>query len=329
MNRFIFFAVILLLTVSCRDAIGPVEGNTPKGPFVVWFNGLSGNADAYFPESDSLIQIAWVTGEVPNHILHTGGSKFAVLSSASAELRFFSGEETGTTEGTIFLPQGSNPYSFVLDNTTAYVALLLEERIAVVNTETAEITAFLDSRTNPSGIEYSQGKIFVSYSSYPDTQSPGGVSVIDPSTGTEISWIDTGVNTHWLKLQPSGMLHCYSTTYTDDGKITIIDPSSISIEAVIECGGAPGEAIRRGNWYISPDGWGSGGIIRFKESGEFTEVDLPIAPTNLAVCESTLYASSFTANKVYMIDEVSLTVIDSLEAGGEGPQGIIAIVPSN
>ena len=327
MNRFLFIAVFLLLTISCRDAIGPVEGNTPGGPLVVWFNGLSGNADAYFPESDSLIQIAWETGEVPNHILYTGGNEFAVLSSASAELRFFSKEETGTTERTIFLPQGSNPYSFALSSTTAYVALLLEERIAVVNTETAEITAFLGSRSNPSGIEYCGGKIFVSYSSYPDTQSPGGVSVIDPTTGTEINWIDTGVNTHWLKLQPSGMLHCYSTTYADDGKITIIDPASLSVTAVIECGGAPGEAIRAGNRYISPDGWGSGGIIRYSESGEFSEVDLPVTPTNLALWGGTLYASSFNANKVYLIDESSFTVIDSLEAGGEGPQGIIAIAP--
>ena len=330
MNKLLGILVMVLFSAACRDAVGPVEGNMPEGPFVVWFNGLAYNADAYFIEADSLIVNAWSTGDAPNQVLPCGANGFAVLSSISADLRIFSGDETGTTEKTVYFPEGSNPYSFVLSGSTGYAALSTRDSIAVFNTETAVVEKMIPSRANPSGIEYRNGSIFLSYANYPDPSSPGGVSVFDASSGAEVTWIDTGVNTYWLKIQPSGMLHCYSTTYPDlNGRITIVDPSTMEVSAIVECGGSPGEAIKVGNHYLSPDGWGTGGLIRYTESGDFTLVNLPFSPTGLVLWENTIYATSFGAGKVYMLDDESFSILDSLQAGGEGPQGIIAIDPSN
>jgi hypothetical protein len=326
-----FLAVILLvlLASSCRDVAGPVEGNTPGGPFVVWFNGLSGNADAFFIASDSLITNAWSTGEAPNQIVDLGNGQFAVLSSLSADLRVFPCNTTGETERTIQFPAGSNPYSFCLAGDIGYSALSLADAIAVFSIQSAEITGMISTRSNPSGVSYIGGMLFVGHANFPDASSPGGVYVINPVSGEVIKWIDTGVNTHWLKLQPSGMIHCYSTTYKDDGKVTIINPETLEIAAVIHCGGAPGEGIRIDDSYISPDGWGNGGLVKYTETGDFTRVDLPFAATNLAVCGDTLYATSFGVAKVYMLNTATLSVVDSLQAGGEGPQGIIAVDPGD
>jgi len=332
MRTTMFFTMILfsLLAASCRDVAGPVEGNTPQGPFVVWFNGLSGNADAYFIASDSLITNAWSTGEAPNQIVELDNGQFAVLSSLSADLRVFSCNTTGVTEKTIQFPSGSNPYSFCVTGDIGYSALSLADSVAVFSIQSAEVTAMIHTRSNPSGVSYSCGMLFVGHANYPDASSPGGVSVINPVSGELIKWIDTGVNTHWLKLQPSGMIHCYSTTYTDDGRVTVINPETLEITAVVPCGGAPGEAISLNSSYcLSPDGWGSGGLVRYTETGEFTKIDLPFAATNLALLENTVYATSFGTAKVYMLDAETFSIVDSLQAGGEGPQGIIAVDPGD
>ncbi len=322
--------ILLVITASsCRDVAGPVEGNTPQGPFVVWFNGLSGNADAYFIASDSLITNAWSTGEAPNQIVELDNGQFAVLSSLSADLRVFSCNTTGVTERTVQFPAGSNPYSFCMTGDTGYSALSLADSVAVFSIQSAETTGMIHTRSNPSGTAYSSGKLFVGHANYPDASSPGGVSVISPVSGELIKWIDTGVNTHWLKLQPSGMIHCYSTTYTDDGKITIINPETLEMVAAVQCGGAPGESINVNDSYISPDGWGSGGLVKYTETGDFTRIDLPFSATNLAVYGDTLYATSFGSAKVYMLDAATFSVVDSLQAGGEGSQGIIAVDPVN
>ena len=104
MKRIIILLYLILVAASCRDAVGPAEGDTPEGSYVVWLNGLSGFADAYFIQENTLITNAWSTGQAPNQILSLGNNTFAVLSSLSADIRFFSGENTGTTAGSVILP---------------------------------------------------------------------------------------------------------------------------------------------------------------------------------------------------------------------------------
>jgi hypothetical protein len=329
MKILLMIVLLILLSASCRNVAEPVESNTPQGAFVVWFNGLSGNADVYFIEADSMIANAWKTGSASNQILELNNGQFAVLSSLSAELRVFFCNRTGTAEKTILFPAGSNPYSFCVTGDAGYSALLLTDSVAVFNIKSAEITGMIHTESNPSGVSYADGKLFTGHANYPDTSSPGGVSVINPVSGELIKWIDTGINTHWLKLQPSGMIHCYSTTYKNDGRVTVINPETLEITAVVLCGGAPGEAVSLNGCYLSPDGWGSSRLVKYTETGDFTGIDLPFAPTNLALWRDTLFATSFSVSKVYVLNATTFSVLDSINTSGEGPQGIIAVDPGN
>ncbi|MEA3266252.1 MAG: hypothetical protein U9P42_04845, partial [Candidatus Fermentibacteria bacterium] len=227
------------------------------------------------------------------------------------------------------LPSGSNPWSFAICDGVGYATLLLTDSIAVFDATSFQITGFISTSPNPSGIACFDRRLFTGHSNYPDASSAGGVSVINIDSGELVQWIDTGENTHWLKLQPSGMIHCYSTTYQNDGKITVVNPTNLEIETVIQCGGAPGEGVQSGSFFLSPDGWGSGGMVKYTESGQFTRIDLSVAPTNLAISGNTIYATSFGADMVYLLEADTYSLLDSLQSGGQGPQGIIAIDPSN
>lgn len=316
----------LLLVLSCRDAAGPPGGESPGGTALVWFNGLSATADIYYPEEDLLITGAWTTGSAPNQIRTLGNRDLAVLSSLGAEIFIASADEPGDYALRILLPQGKNPYSFASDGPSCYVTLLLADSVIRADLETGQVSAGFSTRANPSGIETHGGRVFLGYGNWPDGTSPGGVSVYAPEGGEEIHWLDTGVNTQTLKLQPTGMIHCYSTTYQNDGRITVIDPGGEPfIRTVINCGGAPGEAIMLGETFISPDGWGQGGLIVYGENGEHHRIELPFSPTGLALAQGFIYGTSFETNAVYRIDPGSMTVVDSLMAGGEGPQGIVAV----
>jgi len=58
----ILATLAVTLATGCRDNTGPSQNENPAGDIVVWFNGLSNTADAWFPKSDSLVQTCWLTG---------------------------------------------------------------------------------------------------------------------------------------------------------------------------------------------------------------------------------------------------------------------------
>ena len=319
-----------MASIACRDAAGPSNEESPGGRAVVWFNGLSANVDAWYPEADSLIRGAWLTGSAPNQILPLDDGTFAVLSSLDAELFTASADEIGEYLLNISLPGGSNPYCFTVSGETAWASLLLVDSVIAMNLSDGSLLPGFATRSNPSGISCTDSLIFVGYSNWPDASSPGGVSIFQRNTYTEIAWLDTGTNSNWLVLQPTGLVHCYSTTYQGDGKVSIIDPSNGgSVISAVYCGGAPGEAVFHDGKFISPDGWGDGGLVIYQESGGWERVPLNFAPSGLAVHGGVLYATCFSGNKVYMLDPDTFSVTDSIPAGGDGPQGIIAVNPSS
>lgn len=321
----IYFIFLLLAFASCKDVTGSDVNSLPSGPFVVWFNGLSGNADGYFINQDSLITNCWTCGSAPNQIIEYSSGRFAILSSMDSEIRFFSGLDYSS----LALPEGSNPYCLTTYGNLGYATLLLSGEIVVFDITANEVEETFSVRSNPSGITLASSKLFVGSGNYPESSSPGGVSIISPDDGTEIKWLDTGVNTNWLEVLPTGNVHAYSTTYQGDGAISIIDPESMQISAVVNCGGAPSAGIMVNDYFLSPDGWGEGGIIKYYESGDFSRISLPFSPTNLTHYGECLYTTSFASNMVYILDSSTYQIIDSLEAGGEGPQGVIAITPEN
>jgi len=324
----IILSAVLLSAAACRNAAGPSGGEAPGGPAVVWFNGLSATVDAYYAQADSLVTAAWYTGSAPNHIVSLGGGRFALICSLDAQLMVAGTEETGSWVTTALLPHGTNPYSMAVSGDTAFVSLLLADSVVRVSLTTGEVSEGFSTRSNPSGIACSGDYVFVSYANWPEASSPGGVSVYRSGTCEETHWLDTGMNTHWLAMQPSGNLHCYSTTYQNDGRITVVNTEPPhSVISAVECGGAPGEAVLVNGSFVSPDGWGNGGLVVYNETGEWERVNLEFAPVCLALQDNIMYASSFGENRVYVLDPETLEPSGWMQSGGEGPQGIVAVDP--
>ncbi len=323
----ILATLAVTLTTGCRDNTGPSQNENPQGDIVVWYNGLSGTIDAWFPKSDSLVQICWTSGQTPNAILDLEDGDFAVLSSLDSDLRLYDSEQGGEATASIYLPVGSNPYSAARNNDTVYITLLLTSEVAVADLTSLTVTNLWDVPANPSGIAYSNGRIFVTHGSWPETTSPGGVTVLDAATGDSLAWLDTGINTTWAKAFPEeGMVHVGATTYADDGTISIIDSQTLDITQ-FTAGGTPGEPIMTADGFISPNGWSDTNLLVYTQEGTFNWVDTEFSSTGLAYLEeeNEIYATDFGGNCVRVLKATDFSVLDTLEAGGEGPQGIIAL----
>lgn len=317
-------AIAVALATGCRDNTGPSENENPAGDIVVWFNGLSNTADAWFPKSDSLVQTCWQTGGTPNVILDLGEGDFAILCSLDAELRLYDSEQGGTTDACIYLPVGSNPYGVAVNDDTAYITLLLTSQVAVASLSDQTVTTLWDVPANPSGIAFSNGKLFVTHGNWPENTSPGGVTVLDAATGGSLAWLDTGINTIWARAFETGMVHAGATTYANDGSISIIDPVAMEITQKISTTGAPNESVRIVDDFISPNGWGTN-LLVYHEDGNFNWVETTFSATCLAYLENSIYATDFGGNCVRVLDSSDFSVQDTLMAGGEGPQGIVAL----
>ncbi len=322
----ILATLAVTLTTGCRDNTGPSQNENPAGDIVVWYNGMSNTVDAWFPKSDSLVQTCWLSGNTPNAIIDIGDGRFAVLSSLDADLRLFDSEQGGTVDATIYFPVGSNPYGVARNDDVVYITLLLTSKVAEASLTDLTVTNQWDVPANPSGIAYSNGRIFVTHGSWPETTSPGGVTVLDAATGDSLAWLDTGINTTWARAIPeTGMVHVGATTYANDGSISIIDPVTMQITQQISTGGTPGEPVRTPDGFISPNGWSGNQLLVYTESGDFNWVDTGFSSTCLAYLENSIYATDFGGNCVRVLSPADFSVEDTLTAGGEGPQGIIAL----
>lgn len=324
----ICISLISLFAASCNSPVEPDTEPTPGGLVIAWFNGLGNTIDLFFPESDSLVSTAYVTGNAPNDFLYLGSDKLAVLSSLSSILQVVDLSVSGSILHEIAFPSGGNPYSMAYGYDNIWVTLLLTGQIVTVSTETWTLGGAVDVPDFPYGITLAAGNIFVSHGDYyPDT-TPGGVTVIDAATLEETGWIDTGQNTTDLwYCSETGNIHAFSSTYgTNNGVVSIIDPVTATIKAQVQTGGSPFSPVRVGSSFACCDCFGSS-VFFYNESGVLQSTWVPdssITMMGLAVSGDTLYMTDFMQDKVYLAFWESHTVLGSLSAG-DGPQGIVAI----
>lgn len=320
-------ALVLSATISCNSPAEPDSVLNPDGNVLAWFNGLANTVDLYFPESDFLVSTAYIIGDAPNDLFYLGSDKLAVLSSLSSVLHVVDLSVSGSLLHEITFPGGSNPWAMAYDNGKIWVTLLLTDQIAAVSTDSWTLGETVDVNEYPYGIAIASGSIFVSHGDYTEPNPPGGVTMLDAMTLEETGWIDTGQNTIDLwYCSETGNIHAFSYTYTDDGVISIIDPSTATITAQVYTGGCPQSPVRLGSSFACCDGFGSS-IFFYDESGTLLSTWIPdssIAIAGLAVSGDTLYMTDFGGDKVYRALWQSQALLGSLTAGN-GPQGIIAI----
>gem|GEM_PF-460815 len=328
--KFALISGFLLAAVftGCNNPAEPEEGPTPSGPVIAWFNGLSATVDLYFPVSDSLVTTAYITGDVPNDLLYLGSDKFAILSSTSAVLQVVDLSVSGSLLHEIAFPVGSNPWAMATGDGKLWVTLMLTNQIVSISTADWTLdSAAVDVPDYPYGITLAEGNIFISHGDYWPEITPGGITVIDAVTLEETGWIDTGQNTTDLwYCSETGNIHAFSSTYTDDGVVSIIDPATATISAQVQTGGNPQSPVRVGSTFACCNAFGST-VFFYDESGSLLstwEPDSSLTLAGIAVSGDTLYMTDFNADMVYMAEWDTRTILDSLIAG-DGPQGIVAV----
>lgn len=319
--------LIGLLPVSCSTPAGPSEAPTPDGAVIAWFNGLGNTVDLYFPGCDSLLSDSYITGSAPNFMLYTGSDRLAVLSSLSSLLQVLDVSTSGSVLHEISLPAGSNPWAMASGYDNLWITLLLTGQIVTVSTDTWTVGGAVEVPDYPYGIALAAGRIFVSHGDFfPDTTA-GGVTVINAVTLDEEGWLDTGRNTTELWYSgETGMVHAFSSTFTGDGGISIIDPVSLEIAARINTGGNPLSPVVTGDHFACADAWGSS-VFFYDESGALLSTWTPeqsMTIGGIAVSGDTLYMTDFTGDQVHRALWQSGTMLPPL-AAGDGPQGIVSI----
>jgi len=323
----IVIAVAALLNTACDDTTGPSPQPNPAGDVIAWFNGLANTIDLYYPGCDSLVSTAYVTGNVPNDLLYLGSDRLAVVNSTSSTLSVVDLSVSGSLLHEISFPGGSNPWAMAYGYDNIWVSLLQDDQIVTVSTEDWTLGGAVEVPANPSGMAIAAGTIFVSHANWPDGTSPGGVTALDAVTLVELGWIDTGVNTAWLRyFSETGMIHAVSSTYTNPGVVSIIDPVTATIYSQVQTGGSPLSPVRVGSSFACCDAWGSS-IFFYSESGTLLSTWVPdpsISMSGLAVSGDTLYMTDFAGDKVYRALWQSQILLSPLTAGN-GPQGVIDI----
>lgn len=324
MKKHAVIPAIILATISgCGSTTGPSDPGT--GPAVAWFDGLGWTVDIYYPRDSTLSLGAFVTGEAPNDMLLLDDGQLAVVNSTSCSVSFFDPSQPGASTGEVFLDAESNPYSACTDGDRLYVTGLLSASVFVIDLDSLAVTDEFEGLPNASGIAVASGRLFVSCANYPVAGCFGTI-VMDPMTGEISDTLATPENTHLLRFFPeTGMIHALSTTYDDDGTITIIDPSIPAVTATVTTGGTPGLPCRLGDKFFAGDGWSSTSIFVYDETSGLIETeDAGFGISGIAAMGDTLYMTAFASDIVLVMDAATWTPLDTLQAG-DGPQGILII----
>jgi len=314
---------LLVLAVACGSPEGP-EWSVPDGSAVAWFDGLGWSLDLYFPEEGALLETAYTTGESPADIIPLGSGRFAVVNSLSSSVGFY--DLDGRSPVVTDLPAGSNPYAACALGDTLFVALLLADSVAVFDAATGAVTGYLAVGGNPDAVSAVDGRLFVGHGNWPDGDFPPGVTVVDLATGQPVDTIAAPENVYGMRYFPStGHIHAVSSTYTDDGAVTIIDPSAPAVSATIATGGSPGLPAWSDGMFVAGDGWSSDNLYEYDEGGLQSVWQTGFGVTGVAARGDTLYMTDFDDDLVLVGLLSGQVLIDTLEAG-DGPQGV-AIIP--
>ncbi len=328
----LLLAYIVITAVACNSPLEPSPEPNPGGNVIAWFNGLGYTIDLYFPESDSLVQNAYTTGDVPSDIISYEDNRIAVVNSFSRNIQIFDTDSTGAELFSIDLPAGSNPYHMAWDGNYLWVTLLMTSQVARVDLSPGGSVATYDVKGNPTSVASTGNVVLVGHGmNYPDSTVTGGITVLDASTGSTIDSISTPDNVCFMRyFSDTGMVHAVTTTYSGDGAISIVDPSSMEILTQINTGGSPGHPVEAGSGYAAGDGWSSGSIYFYTEDGSLTDTwnTGAVSASGIACIGDTMYITDSAGDLVYIADWNAQILLDTLEAGSSMPQGIVGVRPN-
>lgn len=322
--RLVAAAAAAGLICGCGDPVGPGGGENPSGDAIVFVNSMSNTLDLYYPESDSLVSSAYVTGSSPNDAALTAGGMLAVACSLDDRVELYDLSSSGSPEAVAVLPQGSNPYSMATRDGMLYVTLLMGEAIAEIDPAGMTVQRYLETAPHPSGIGASGNWLWVSHG-YGVYDSIGMVSVVDPVAWEVTDTVQTAQNAFEAASVKDGSVHVLTTTYQEDGAVTILEASTGEVRVVLDLGHTPSISARPREWGC---GWllamDAAGLLVYDETGVSETMDVGMPVTDAVLYEGLVYAASFAGDAVLVWDPAESLAVDTLPAGS-GPIRLLVV----
>lgn len=307
-----------VLAAGCGDPVGPAGGANPPGDPLVCVNTMSNTIDLYYPQSDSLVSAAYVTGSSPNDAVSLPSGMLAVVCSLSDEVQLFDLSESGEASASAGLPAGSNPYSVCVMGGMLYVTLLNGGSVAEVDPSGMTVERYLDTADYPSGIAACAGSLWVSHG-YGVYDSIGMVSVIDPATWEVVDTVQTPQNAFCAASAGQGAVHVLTTTYQEDGAVSIVDAATAEVRGQVQLQGNPSISA-------SPREYGCGrivpidtaGLLTYDDTGVTGLIPTGVPATDVILSDGLLYVASFFEDVIVVMDPAGGETVDTL-ATGSGP----------
>lgn len=250
MKRLVLFSLVSLAMAfgftACKEESPSESPPTPVTAKAVYvLNSAATSISVIDLENDQVFNNVATVGTWPNQILYYDG-KVYVVNSGSNNIMIFDPDNNWADETPIDLGAGNNPMNMVFyDNTTAFVACSMSNKVLKVDMSSKTVTAEIDAGVGTTGICLADGKVYATNTAFDGatyTYGQGTVTVIDPDDATVITTIDVATNPQSCAVAPDGKVHVVSTgNYVDAfGVITVIDPSTNTVTDTLAIGGSPG-----------------------------------------------------------------------------------------
>jgi DNA-binding beta-propeller fold protein YncE len=345
------FAVALGIGGCAIDAPAPVAPDggdpPPDDPVparVLVLNGGSETISSFDLSTGSLTPFAAPAGSWPNRFVSLPDrGEIAVVASGDNEIQFHDAH-TLALVGAADVGAGSNPWAGARWGDRLIASNWLSGGIVEVDVASrAPLRRLSTSASGPEGIlvEGDLAYVACTHDHGPtDSYLDGWVDVVDLASWTVLASIPVAVNPQEIHRAPDGRLHvvCTGTNGTadtdpNDGAISVVNPSTRTVESVVSIGGSPGRlAFGAGGIGWVAGYWG--GVRRYDA---LTLAILPPPPDpELAASgfsavawdstSGTMYVASHEHDLLIAIDETTDSIREAWIVG-DGPVDVLVQRP--
>lgn len=175
-------------------------------------------------------------GLAPNHMAIKEHYGYVVNSGANSVQKI--DLLNGHTITSIFIADSSNPYDISIHGNYAYVTGLFTNMVYKIDLNSNQVVDEVSVGLGPEGMCFAGNNLYVANTGNYPNYSPSTVSVIDLNDFSVITTIPVDTNPQFLTYA-DGKVHVVCTGNWSDiqGKVSIIDPSTNTVERTLPIGG--------------------------------------------------------------------------------------------
>ncbi len=238
-------ALLSVTFVTCKEdsPTAPIPPPpTAKAIFIL--NSAATSISVIDPATGTVYNNVATVGTWPNQLFFHNNKLYCVNSGSNNIMVF--NTDTYAAETPIPLGSGQNPMNMAAyDNTTAYVACSVSEKVLKVNLTSKTVVDTIDAGVGATGIAITSNKVYVANTAFDGvnfTYGQGTVTVIDAVTGNVLKTVNVAMNPQDIDVAPDGRVHviCTGDYFSVFGKVMIINPATDTVVDSVMIGGSPG-----------------------------------------------------------------------------------------